>query len=234
MSAKTTWIFIVIYATAMAWVEAAVVVYLRTLLDRIQPFQRTPLPHLANFGSTELIREAATLMMLFAVGWLAGNTTRKRLGYSLIAFGIWDIFYYVFLLVICGWPKSLFDWDVLFLIPLPWWGPVLAPTLIAVLMVIWGTTVTQRQKSERNLRRYSSTLCFLGVTLALYTFMKDSIGVLPNGEKALREMLPSQFAWGLFVPALLLMAVPILEIFIPTTNSRPPKISEQAAEAIEA
>ena len=71
MSAKKTWIFIVIYATAMAWVEAAVVVYLRTLLDRIQPFQRTPLPHLANFGSTELIREAATLMMLFAVGWLA-------------------------------------------------------------------------------------------------------------------------------------------------------------------
>ena len=42
-----------------------------------------------------------------------------------MAFGIWDIFYYVFLKIIYDWPKSLFDWDILFLIPLPWWGPVI-------------------------------------------------------------------------------------------------------------
>ena len=42
-----------------------------------------------------------------------------------------------------GWPRSLFDWDVLFLLPLPWWGPVLAPVSIAVLMIVWGTIVTE-------------------------------------------------------------------------------------------
>ncbi len=223
---------IVTYAIAMAWVEAAVVVYLRTLLDRIQPFQRTPLPSIANFGSTELIREAATLMMLFAVGWLAGNTTRKRLGYGLVAFGVWDIFYYVFLRVICGWPKSLLDWDVLFLIPLPWWGPVLAPTLIASLMVIWGTAITQWPNSERSVWRYSKVLCFLGIVLAFYIFMKESFEALPCGEKALREMVPSVFAWNLFVPALLLMSVPILEIVTPPSLLRR-KTSTESSRVFE-
>ena len=60
-----------------------------------------------------------------------------------IAFGVWDIFYYAFLRLIVGWPQSLWDWDVLFLIPLPWWGPVLAPVAIAVLLIVGATLVTQ-------------------------------------------------------------------------------------------
>ena len=75
----------------------------------------------------------------------AGRTWRARLGYAAIAFGSWDILYYVFLRIISGWPASLFDWDILFLLPLPWWGPVLAPVCIASLMIVWGTLVTQRQ-----------------------------------------------------------------------------------------
>ena len=66
------------------------------------------------------------MVMLLAVGILAGRNWRSRLGYSAIAFGVWDIFYYLFLKVMCGWPHSLLDWDILFLLPLPWWGPVLA------------------------------------------------------------------------------------------------------------
>ncbi len=60
-----------------------------------------------------------------------------------VAFGVWDIFYYVFLKVMCDWPRSLFDWDILFLLPLPWWGPVLAPVSIALLMIVWGTLASQ-------------------------------------------------------------------------------------------
>ena len=26
-----------------------------------------------------------------------------------------------------GWPETVLDWDILFLLPLPWWGPVIAP-----------------------------------------------------------------------------------------------------------
>ena len=219
MNARKTWSMVVLYAIAMAWVESAVVVYLRTLLDRIQPYQKTPLPHLANFGSTELIREAATLIMLAAVGFLSGNTTRKRLGYSLVAFGIWDIFYYLFLQIICGWPKSLFDWDILFLIPLPWWGPVIAPMLIAMLMIIWGSSVTVLNLKPRKVSHAARFYCTVGVLLALYVFMQDSLGILQQGEKGLREMLPTHFSWLLFSFALLLMAAPILNLSKETPSS---------------
>jgi hypothetical protein len=117
------WWMVVLYAIAMAWVEAAVVFYLRSMIGRIEPHQPDPLPVIGGFASVELLREFATLVMLLAVGILAGRTGRARLGYAAIAFGVWDIFYYVFLKIICGWPHSLLDWDVLFLLPLPWWGP---------------------------------------------------------------------------------------------------------------
>src|SRR4051794_12699294 len=130
-NARTHWWLVVGFAIAMAWVESACVFYIRTMVGRLEPYQANPLPIDSLLGTVELVREAATLLMLLAVGALAGQRWQTRLGYSALAFGVWDISYYVFLAVICGWPKSLFDWDVLFLIPLPWWGPVLAPVCIA-------------------------------------------------------------------------------------------------------
>ena len=63
--------------------------------------------------------------------WVAATTLPGRVGAFALAMGVWDIFYYVFLWVFTGWPASIVDPDVLFLIPLPWWGPVISPTLIA-------------------------------------------------------------------------------------------------------
>src|SRR5437899_5394556 len=123
MSAKRRWFIVAIYAIAMAWVESAVVFYLRTMIDRIEPYQPRPLPIIGGFGRAEVIREAATMMMLLTVGMLAGRHWRSRLGFTAVAFGFWDIFYYVFLKWLCAWPHSLFDWDILCLLPLPLWGP---------------------------------------------------------------------------------------------------------------
>src|SRR5215831_9842281 len=109
------WLTVVAYAIAMAWVESAVVYYLRTMIHRINPYQPEPLPLIGGMGPVELVREAATMVMLLTVGMLAGRNWRARLGYSAIAFGVWDIFYYLFLKAICGWPSSLSDWDILFL-----------------------------------------------------------------------------------------------------------------------
>ena len=144
---RSRWLMVALYAVAMAWVEAAAVYYLRTLVNRIDPYQPNPLPIASGLGEAELVRELATLVMLFAVGWLAGATGRARIAYSAFAFGLWDIFYYVFLRIMTGRPRSLLDWDVLFLFPLPWWGPVWAPVSIALLMVLWGTAITQFERS---------------------------------------------------------------------------------------
>jgi hypothetical protein len=201
------------FAIAMAWVEAAVVYYLRTLVNRIEPYQPNPLPIATGLGEAELVRELATLVMLVTVGWLAGTTVKSRLGYSLIAFGVWDIFYYVFLKVMTGWPSSLADWDVLFLIPLPWWGPVWAPATIALLMIFWGTAVTQfeRPVAPRGSNGKAIGFAALGVVLALYVFMADAIRVGDQGTDALRTVLPDWFNWPLFTVALTLMGVPVLD-----------------------
>lgn len=208
------WWNVVLFAVAMAWLESAVVFYLRTMIDRIEPYQPNPLPNFGGLAKAELVREAATMIMLFAVGWLAGSTRRQRLGYTLLTFGIWDIFYYVFLKVLTPWPNSLLDWDILFLIPLPWWGPVLAPVSIAALMVLWGTLVTQFESEEAAARSSTKAwfACLLGGFVALYVFMADAIRVAASGEQALRELLPEYFNWPLFGVALALMSAPVVEV----------------------
>ena len=143
LSERTRWAIVMAFAIAMAWVEAASVFYIRALVDRIEPYQADPLPMNGALGNVELWREAATLVMIATLGMLAGRTWRRRAGYAALAFGAWDIFYYVFLRLISGWPRTLLDWDILFLLPLPWWGPVLAPVSIALVMILWGTLATQ-------------------------------------------------------------------------------------------
>jgi hypothetical protein len=206
------WLVVVAFAIAMAWVESAVVYYLRRMINRIEPYQAYPLPLIGGLGTAELVREAATLIMLLTVGILAGRTWRARLGYAAIAFGIWDIFYYVFLKVLCGWPHSLWDWDILFLLPLPWWGPVLAPVSIALLMILWGTLVSTWPTLENKSEWKPWCLNFIGIVLALYIFMTDSLRVAGDGTKAVRNMLPAAFNWPLFIIALILMAAPIIQV----------------------
>jgi hypothetical protein len=210
--AGTRWLIVVLFATAMAWLEAATVYYLRVLVGRLEPYQANPLPMQGILGPVELVREAATLVMLLAVGALAGGTWRARLGYTAIAFGVWDICYYVFLKAIYDWPRSLLDWDILFLLPLPWWGPVLAPMSIAVLMVVWGTVVCQRTSAASfETSAAAWALGGLGIALALYVFMADALHVVHRGEDAVRAVLPTAFNWPAFVVALGLMAAPVAD-----------------------
>jgi hypothetical protein len=218
MNEKQREAIVVVYATAMAWVEAAAVVYLRTLTGGLQPFQSAPVDLSAGtrLAGTEMVREAATLIMLLSVGWLAGRNWRSRLAYAMIAFGIWDILYYVFMAIIGPWPRSIWDWDVLFLIPLPWWGPVLAPVAVSVVLILAGTLVTQFDRPEQPLwpRTWAQISSLLGAGLGLYIFMASAIQavVLGSGRDALGDLLPASFNWPLFAVALTLLAMPILDL----------------------
>jgi hypothetical protein len=205
------WVTVVVFAVAMAWLEAATVYYLRAMVDRIEPYQENPLPLRGILGQVELVREAATLVMLLTIGMLAGRTWNRRLGYTAIAFGVWDIFYYVFLRMICDWPRSLLDWDILFLLPLPWWGPVLAPICIALLMIVWGTFATQfvDRGPASSLTRPLWYVSGLGIALALSVFMADALRTVPQGLDVTMQVLPRAFNWSMFCVALTLMAVPV-------------------------
>ena len=178
-----------LFAIAMAWVEAASVFYIRALVDRIEPYQADPLPMNGALGRVELWREAATLVMIATLGLLAGGTWRRRAGYAALAFGTWDIAYYVCLRLISGWPRTLLDWDILFLLPLPWWGPVLAPVSIALVMILWGTLATQLDDGASD-SRWAWALGAVGIVVALAVFMIDAWRALPDGRDAVLRTTP--------------------------------------------
>jgi hypothetical protein len=226
-SVRTRWALVMVFAIAMACVEAASVFYIRALVDRIEPYQANPLPLQEALGSVELWREAATLVMIATLGMLAGRTWRQRAGYAALAFGAWDVFYYFFLRLISGWPRTLLDWDILFLLPLPWWGPVLAPVSIAVMMILWGTLTTQAEDVASG-GRWPWAFGSVGIFMALTVFMIDAWWVLPNGRDALLQVLPETFNWPLFWVALLLMALPALhQIAIFARDLSPPSTTER-------
>ncbi|MGZ8899127.1 MAG: hypothetical protein ACXW3Z_03450 [Limisphaerales bacterium] len=214
MSPRHRWTIIAVFAVAMGYLESAVVFYLRTMINRLDPYQPNPLPNFGGLAAAELGREFATMIMLLTIGWLSGRTWRGRLGFALLTFGIWDIAYYVFLIPLTDWPTSIFDWDILFLIPLPWWGPVWSPLSIALLMIAFGLLTTVLEQGEPPIwpRRASHVLCTVGIALALYVFMADAIGAVTGGEQALRHLLPIYFNWPLFMAAWLLMLIPIIDM----------------------
>jgi hypothetical protein len=195
------------YAVAMALLEAVVVVYIRGLLqvtnDQVA---------LGPYVRMEMGREAATVVMLGAVGWLAGRHRLERWAYGLFAFGLWDVCYYAWLKLLIDWPTSRLDWDVLFLMPLRWWGPVLSPMLIAVLLCITAALSIIRTAQGERLAFTSPRIAMttLGALLALYVFMCDSLHALLAGRPDWDTLRPEPFQWHLFLLALALMALPSL------------------------
>lgn len=191
--------FVAAYAVAMANVEAAVVTYLREArgIDDLVRDLPTTFDRLA---AIEVGREAATIVMLLAIGWIAGRRWQDRLGHFAFAFGMWDVAYYGWLALFDGYPRSPLDWDVLFLIPVPWWGPVLAPALIAAMMCVGGAAAVygaDRDVSWR-LSWTNAAVAAAGIAVVLYTFTADALGAVPDGLDAVAEVRPSAFQWPVF------------------------------------
>jgi hypothetical protein len=185
MTPRAVWV--ALYAIAMAVVEAAVVVYLRAIAPAEGPLAvlQTVLPQ--PIIPVELVREAATLVMLLAVAFLAAETAWPRFLYFALAFGVWDLFYYIWLYVFIGWPPSLLTWDVLFLIPVPWIAPVLAPMVVSIGLIAGALWLLGRPV----LPRTSWAIALAGAGLILLSFTLDSRDVLNNGAAP-------HFRWGLF------------------------------------
>ncbi len=126
--------WLTLFGGAFGFLEAAVVVYLRELYypDGFR-FPIVVIPD--HILAVEMLRELTTLLMLFAVAIVAGRDRLDRFFVFAFLFGVWDIVYYLGLWLLLGWPPSLFTWDVLFLIPVPWLGPVIYPMLVSVFLI---------------------------------------------------------------------------------------------------
>lgn len=147
---------VVVFSIAFAYIEAAVVVYLRAIFHP----EGFSFP-LTTFGTgplwnrlllTEIGREAATIVLIFTACWFIGKNRRQMFAYFLAIFAVWDIFYYVWLKVLLDWPASIMDWDILFLIPIAWASPVLYPVLISLTMLIFAMVILYRDSCAKPLR----------------------------------------------------------------------------------
>jgi len=199
---------LILFGIAFGYVEAAVVVYLRTIHEPVRervhpgtsPAEVFPLltfdelriaaPDQAKLVRVEVVREAATLLMLAGVASVAAKR-RMWLSAFAVGFGVWDIFYYVFLRLLIGWPASLFTWDVLFLIPAPWAAPVLAPLIVSLSLVTAGIVALRRSVY---LKPWHWAGIGCGAVAILLSFLWDSPNVLAGG-------FPHPFYWGCSRPA---------------------------------
>ena len=195
---------LIVFGIAFGYLEASVVVYLRTIGGPIRaaaglpPQDLFPLlrpdrltPAALTLVKTELAREAATLLMIAAVAWAVARGSASYLGAFILAFGVWDLTFYGWLRVLIGWPPSLLTWDILFLLPVPWASPVLAPCIVATTMIVFGVWLLMREPERFSALRYVPLV--LGSLLILAAFTWD-------WRRWLAGAMPVGFPWPLFRP----------------------------------
>jgi len=188
-----------VFTIAMAQLEAAVVVYLRTIFYP-DGFEFPLVIIEDHVAAIEVGREAATVLMFLALAKLysAGDRWRQYAAF-LWAFGLWDILYYLWLWVMLRWLSSLLEFDVLFLIPLPWIGPVLAPVLISLVMMGAGWAILSLRDRELPVlvTKMEWAITVGGAISLIVLFMSDAESVVAGD-------MPRPFRWFVFALFLLL------------------------------
>jgi hypothetical protein len=213
---RRAFIWMSAFYIAMAYLESAVVVYLRALYYPAG-FDFPLVPMDRSLIGTEVWREAATLLMLLAPAALITRSVLERFAWFCFGFGVWDIFYYVWLKVLLDWPSSLMSRDLLFLIPVPWVGPVWAPCAIS-LGLIGLAIIILRGRSRNDQYRLDGRAWALLVTGAMFMIVSFTIDPLLRiegidalasasslgdaGAHALmqgRHYIPERYPWPWFV-----------------------------------
>ena len=213
MSLNRRLFVITTFAIAMGFLESAVVVYLREILypDGFAfPLSPIPLP----LARTEVLRELATVIMLLTIGILAAKRFSTGFAWFIYSFAIWDIFYYIFLKLLLDWPESLLTWDVLFLIPTTWTGPVLSPLLVSLTMILLAMVIlglAERGKETRIPGKIWAGLIF-GSIILIWGFIYDysqhmlthfSLTEMyqfhnPEVQEVAMRYIPARFPWWIF------------------------------------
>lgn len=184
---------LLLFAAAMAYIESAVVVYLRDIFYPMGfRFPVVPIPW--SIYLIESGRELGTLVLLYCVARISGRDRWERFLNFCFLFGIWDLFYYLWLKLFLNWPDTFLTWDILFLIPIPWVGPVLAPILVSLTLIGCSLVLTRLRAQGREIR--FSRLSWNGILIAgglvLLSFFWKFELVTKGG-------VPDRFPWWLFL-----------------------------------
>lgn len=218
---------ILVFGIAMGFMEAVIVVYLRELYFPEGFGFPLTLPDDPLILAAELVREVATVVMLLALAWVAARSYLARFAWFLYSFAVWDICYYVGLKVFLDWPDSLLTFDILYLIPVTWIGPVLAPLISSVFMIILAFAFLYTEHYKRRVKRSEWILIWVGAFLIFVTFVWDFTAMIINhglagnffklhtNEKYLElvgSYAPQYYNWPLFITGIFLISLAIFSI----------------------
>lgn len=193
LSVKTRLTSVILFAIAMGLLEAICVAYIRQII--FPPDGNIANTPISDFNFTlEAIRESMTIIMITTLSILAAFNWRTRLAMFFLAFGIWDIFYYVGLKIFLDWPATIMDWDTLFLIPVAWYSPIIVPVLISTYFIIGSIFIILHESNGTNLRFNFTVviLQFLGFAVWFYSFVNNSAMISENGYANV------EYSWALF------------------------------------
>ena len=193
---KHTLNWLYVWGIAFGYIEAAIVIYLRKIYYP-DGFSFPIVLADTDIAVVEVLRELMTLIIIWAVAELTFRSFNKKLAGYMIIFGIWDIFYYIFLKIFLDWPESYLTWDILFLIPLPWVGPVLAPVLVSLSLIYAGIIILV--KMDRGYRfQFDKKFWIMEIMagiIIIISFMIPGIAVI-------NQTVPESFPWFIFLPGL--------------------------------
>jgi len=206
--------WLLLFAVSFGYLEGAVVIYLRAIYYP-GGFSFPLLLTADRMGLLELGRELATLLMLLAVARLAARRPWGRFGAFAVAFGIWDIVYYLTLKVMLGWPASLATWDVLFLIPGIWTGPVWSALDVAVLLVVCGARIMAADAAGHRPR--PGWIGWLGGLLSLALLLT---AFLWNHALVAAGGVPVTFPWWIWGAGVMVALVTFLRLFVMVPPAR--------------
>jgi hypothetical protein len=131
----------------------------------------------------------------------------------------------------------LFTWDILFLIPVPWVGPVITPCLISLTMILLAVAVVYyTEKGYKVFIHWKEwSLLIAGSLMVILSFILDYLqyvdkwgGIvilwtITSHESLFTESpryIPQQFDWWLFWLGELLLLLAI-GLFIKRTSAQP-------------
>ncbi len=211
---KRTLLSVTVFAIAMGFLEAIVVVYLRDIY--YSGGFKFPLMIIPDSTlRIEILREFCTLVMLLSISFIAGKNKLEIFSYFLFTFALWDISYYIGLKLILNWPASLFTWDILFLIPIPWIGPVLAPLISSFTMILLALVFLALQNKNQvfKIRLGDWLFIFLGAVLIFVSFIWDYSRIIIKNNlfgnilslrqssfiNVTQNYIPYYFHWDLFI-----------------------------------